>query len=123
MAGKEGCYKCGDMGHKIRDCQVASIKGGRDSKRARCNGGTSQPKPDGNFSASTISKCSKYGINHKGECLAGLDAYYRCGKLGHHTSECKSGTRPLDLAQTIGRLDQSATMSDCGQRQDRLYAF
>ncbi|XP_055814198.1 cold shock protein 1-like [Solanum dulcamara] len=115
MDGKEGCYKYGDIGYKMRDCQVASSKE-RNSERARCKGGTSQPKPGGGFIASTIFKYSNYGKNHKRECLAGLDTCYRCGKLGHHVKECRSGIRPLDLAQTTCCPDQSATTSDGGQR-------
>ncbi|XP_055800388.1 cold shock protein 1-like [Solanum dulcamara] len=101
MAGKEGFYKCGGMGHKMRDYQVASSKG-RESKRARCKGGASQSKPGGSFSISTISKCGK---NHRGECLVGSGACYKFGKPGHYARECRSGTRPQALAQTIGHPD------------------
>jgi hypothetical protein len=122
MAGKKGCYKCGDIGHKMRDCPVASRKG-RDSKRARCESGTSQSKPGGGFRASTISKCSKCGKNHRGECLAGLNACFRCGKSGHHARECRSSTRPRTLAQTTGHPNKNATTSDGGQRQTDFMPF
>ncbi|XP_055824241.1 uncharacterized protein LOC129892681 [Solanum dulcamara] len=93
LAGTKNCYSCGKSRHNERVCLVAFRKG-RDSNKARCEGGNSQSKYGGGFSGSTIPKCSKCGKNHREECLAGLDVCYRSGKPGHYARECRRGTRP-----------------------------
>lgn len=49
-------------------------------------------KSQGSMNSGRINlACRRCGMNHKGECIVGSDAYFGCGKSGHGIRDCPLG--------------------------------
>ena len=55
--------------------------------------------------------CKKCGRTHKGECLAGSNVCFKCGKPGHHARDCRSGS-----VKPQGQGAQGGQVQGGGQR-------
>ncbi|XP_055822112.1 glycine-rich RNA-binding protein RZ1C-like [Solanum dulcamara] len=47
--------------------------------------------PRDNIGTQAFPSCGKCGKTHKGECLVGSNACFKCGKPGYHALDCRSG--------------------------------
>src|SRR5688572_26991763 len=62
--------------------------------------------------------CKKCGKPHKGECLAGSNACFQCGKPGHQAKDCSGGGNRPQGQVALGGQAQGG-----GQRTNRFYAL
>ena len=72
-----GCYRCGDLGHHVRNCSKSS-----QAKRTILGFTPTIQKPQ----RLRCLHCRKY---HSGECWKLIGACYRCGKMGHKIRDCR----------------------------------
>ena len=66
--GKNVCYQCGKVGHKLNDCRV-KYKNFQGVPKKRL----------------LIPPCTSCGKPHQGECRTGKEGCYKCGDMGHKT--------------------------------------
>lgn len=83
---------------KAREFKKARFKGGFSKSGGRIakpqhRQGNNAPNPRFNKervpNAQLLPPCAKCGRRHNGDCLAGMNVYYRCGKPGHHLRDCR----------------------------------
>ena len=72
-----GCYRCGDLGHHVRNCLKSS-----QAKRAIPGPTPTVQKPQ----RPHCPHCRKY---HSGECRKLTGACYRCGDMEHKIRDCQ----------------------------------
>ena len=89
MAGKEGSYKCGDMGHEQRDYLVSTRLGREKNPNPQLQvvpyQGKGKQKVDNDHVLPPCAKCGRY---HPGECVAGLGVCFVCGSTDHKLRHC-----------------------------------
>uniref|UniRef100_M1DIT9 Retrotransposon gag protein n=1 Tax=Solanum tuberosum TaxID=4113 RepID=M1DIT9_SOLTU len=86
----------------------------------------SNPKPQGDGGKSLMPTCAKYGRNHEGKCLAGSNAYFRCGKMDHKIRDFPLGTRNKGDSRHRAQPYPSSDPSGSGEnapKQNRFYAL
>ena len=76
------------MGHRSKECRDKNIHlQGQVGKRANVPyQGKGKQKVD---HYQEFPSCPSCGKRHKGECRAGMNVCFRCGKPGHHFRDCR----------------------------------
>ncbi|XP_049347353.1 uncharacterized protein LOC125811846 [Solanum verrucosum] len=83
----------------------------------------SNPKPQGgNGSESSFPTCAKCGKKHDGRCLAGSNACFGCGKMGHNIRDCPSVSKNEEDNHRLAQPNPSSGSSG-SQKQNGFYAL
>ncbi|XP_055814546.1 cold shock domain-containing protein 3-like [Solanum dulcamara] len=61
-----------------------------------------------NVGAQDFPPCKKCGRTQKGECFAGSNVCFKCGKPGHHAKNCRGGGGGVNRTQVQVDHDQQA---------------
>ena len=75
LAGKKGCFGCGQSSRRLRDFPT---KNGQEGGKGRALDSKSKGSVSG---TNTYPTCPKCGKNHPGVCLAGKEGCFGCCRL------------------------------------------
>ncbi|XP_049372557.1 uncharacterized protein LOC125837495 [Solanum verrucosum] len=86
----------------------------------------SNPKPQGDGNRSSMPTCAKCGRNHEGNCLAGYNVCFGCGKMDHKIRNCPLVDKNDGYGRRRAQLYPSSDPSGSGAnapKQNRFYAL
>ena len=101
----------------LHEAGIERKKGGRGLRRSKKNKFWKQIKSglgigEGSSSGLNNSKCPRCGRPHKGVCLVGTTACFRCGQEGHIARECSTATLITQSQQTASdRVTQPGALA------------